>query len=171
MLKNDTPDNRTNTVDNQITEFDELLVYIDKLASNKLGYPVSLLSYLGIIDNSILGIRHGSLANVLLNNVGDPFKDSETSLMEVKKHEREIFSILGKYYGLADNEARGYVTTGGTEGNFAALWWSKRFLINTAISSLTAIDDLIKKQEKEEQDLLVALKKIPINSFTKNYRY
>ena len=165
MLKKNTPDNHLTTLDNRVSDFRKLLAYIDELAIHKLGYPVSLLTYLGIVDNRELGIQPGTLANVLLNNVGDPFKDSETSLMEVKKHEREVIAILERFYGLNKDDARGYVTTGGTEGNFAALWWSKRYLINNAIDSLIKTDDLIKQQLKEEQDLSVALNKMPINSY------
>ncbi len=165
MLKVDTPENCESVVETQKKEFEDLLLYIDKLATHKLGYPVSLLTYLGIIDNSVLGIQAGSLANILINNVGDPFKDSETSLMEVKVHERAIISMLEKYYGVDKDQARGYVTTGGTEGNFAALWWSKRYLINKAIDSLTSTDNLIKQQIKEEQELIQSLNKIPMNSY------
>lgn len=150
------------TKHNSTQEFAELLDYINTLAQHKLGYPVSLLTYLGVIDNSALGILPGTLANVLLNNVGDPFKDSETSLMEVKHHEREVIAILERYYGMAKGEARGYVTSGGTEGNFAGLWWSKRYLINMAIDSLIRTDDCIKRQIKEEQDLEKSLTKISL---------
>lgn len=156
---------RLNNLENQVNDFKALLRYIDKLASHKLGYPVSLLTYLGIVDNQVLGIQPDSLANVLLNNVGDPFKDSETSLMEVKKHEREIIKIFENYYGFGKNEARGYVTTGGTEGNFAGLWWSKRYLINTLLPILIETDDKIKLIVKEEQDLMLGLNKIPTNDY------
>src|SRR4029079_3550630 len=122
-------------------DYKALLRYVNYLASHKMGYPVSLLSYLGVINNKVLGILPGSLANILLNNVGDPFKDSETSLLEVKKHEREVLRILEHFYGLAEGEARGYVTTGGTEGNFAGLWWAKRYLINSSLESLIKYDD------------------------------
>lgn len=142
-------------------DFKSLLLYIHHLASHKMGYPVSLLTYLGLVDNRILGIKPGSLANVLLNNVGDPFKDSLTSLMEVKGFERKLIAILEKYYGMKEDEARGYVTTGGTEGNFGALWWSKRNLINQALPQLIKTDDAIKLQTTEEQELTSALTKIP----------
>lgn len=154
------PDNSSTNFDYQIDDYKALLRYVNLLASHKLGYPVSLLTYLGVVNNRILGIQPGTLANILLNNVGDPFKDSETSLLEVKKHERRIISILERFYGLANDEARGYVTTGGTEGNFASLWWSKRFLINSALDTLIQTDDLIKLQAKNEQASLAALAKI-----------
>lgn len=146
-------------------DFKSLLLYIDQLANNKMGYPVSLLTFLGIVDNRILGIKPGTLANVLLNNVGDPFKDSLTSLMEVKGFERKLIAILEKYYGMQKNEARGYVTTGGTEGNFGALWWSKRYLINCALQQLIQQDDALKLQATEEQELISALSKIPLNQY------
>jgi histidine decarboxylase len=158
-------DDSSSDIDYRMDDFKSLLRYVNHLASHKLGYPVSLLTYLGIVNNQELGIKYGSLANVLLNNVGDPFKDSETSLLEVKKHEREIIAILEKYYGLPLNDARGYVTTGGTEGNFASLWWSKRYLINTTLSLLVKNDNEIKLQQKEDQELEAALSKIPLNQY------
>lgn len=153
--------------DNQLDDYDALLRYINELANHKMGYPVSLLTYLGVVDNKVLGIEPGSLANVLLNNVGDPFKDSETSRMEVKRHERKLLAILEKYYGLPPQSIRGYVTTGGTEGNFAGLWWSKRFMINTALPQLVKKDDEIKQLIRQEQELLAGLAKIPNNDYQK----
>ena len=164
MWKKWIQDNRA-SIDYRTDDFASLLRYVDELASHKLGYPVSLLTYLGVVDNRVLGIMPGTLANVLLNNVGDPFKDSETSLLEVKKHEREIIHILEKYYGMQQDELKGYVTTGGTEGNFASLWWSKRFLINSLLNKLIATDDLIKLQTTEEQEIFVNLAKIPNNEY------
>lgn len=158
-------DHGSGRIENKIQDFRALFCYINHLAKHKLGYPVSLLTYLGVVDNQVLGIKPDSLANVLLNNVGDPFKDSETSLMEVKVHERKLISILEKYYGLNEDEARGYVTTGGTEGNFAGLWWSKRYLINRSLDKLIKTDDIIKLQTKEEQELMTALAKISTNAY------
>lgn len=149
----------------QAADFQALLSYINELASHKMGYPVSLLTYLGLVNNKVLGIEPGTLANVLLNNVGDPFKDSETSLMEVKRHERMLIHVLENYYGLEQDEARGYVTTGGTEGNFAGLWWSKRFLINNAIDALIQADNAIKLYQKQEQELMVSIAKTPLDDF------
>lgn len=153
------------TKTNQLNDYNELWRYIEELADNKLGYPVSLLSHLDILDNSSLGIQPHSLANVLLNNVGDPFKDSETSLMEVKKHERRLISILSKFYGMEEGSMRGYVTTGGTEGNFAGIWWSKRYLINKAINLLMSTDDKVKQLTKQEEQQMLDLNKIPINDY------
>jgi len=165
MWKKGIQDNRSNDYDYRTDDFKALLRYVHQLASHKLGYPVSLLTYLGIVNNQALGIQPGTLANILLNNVGDPFKDSETSLLEVKKHEREIIAILEKFYGLPKDGVRGYVTTGGTEGNFASLWWSKRYLINKALDVLIERDNTIKLLLKKEQELDASLVKIPNNDY------
>lgn len=162
-----TAEQYTDAADYRVDDFKALLDYINQLATHKLGYPVSLLTYLGIVDNEILGIKHDSLANVLLNNVGDPFKDSETSLLEVKRHEREVISLLERFYGLAPNNIRGYVTTGGTEGNFAGLWWSKRFLINAGLDDLIETDNRIKLFEKDELEQTGLLNKIALNDYQK----
>lgn len=166
MVRKKIPNRQSKDLESENENFKTLLHYILQLASHKLGYPVSLLSHLGIVDNTVLGIMPRSLANVLLNNVGDPFKDSETSLMEVKKHERELISILERYYGLLEGQAKGYVTTGGTEGNFASLWWSKRYLISVSLPSLIKTDDEIKIQINQEQELTAELAKIPFNDYS-----
>ncbi len=165
MWRKSSSNDRIDFNDSQLDDYDALLRYINTLAHNKLGYPVSLLTFLGIVDNKELGIKTGSLANVLLNNVGDPFKDSETSRMEVKRHERKLIAMLERYYGLPEFSVRGYVTTGGTEGNFAGLWWSKRFLINSALPAIIDRDDVTKLKIKEEQELTAALAKIPNNDY------
>ncbi len=158
-------DDRPQFTDNQLDDYNALLRYITDLAQHKLGYPVSLLTFLGLVDNKRLGIKSGSLANILLNNVGDPYKDSETSRMEVKRHERKLLAILEKFYGLPEHGARGYVTTGGTEGNFAGLWWSKRFMVNEVLPKLIKKDDEIKQLQREEQENSAGLVKIPNNDY------
>jgi histidine decarboxylase len=166
MWQHDQPDNGLGGKNERDDEFNSLLLRIDELARHKLGYPVSLLTYFGAVDNKVLGITPGSLANVLLNNVGDPFKDSETSLMEVKRHERDIIAILEHFFGMKEDTVRGYVTTGGTEGNFAGLWWTKRYLINSTVDTLIHYDDTIKKLERDEQESMSGLSKIHLNDYT-----
>lgn len=164
MWKNWFKDNDA-LVDYDTEDYGALERYVNQLAKNKLGYPVSLLTYLGVVNNNMLGIQQGTIANVLLNNVGDPFKDSETSLLEVKRHERAVLSILEKYYGVEKGGTRGYVTTGGTEGNFASLWWSKRYVINKSLDNLVGADSVVKLKQKEEQELMTELNKIPVNQY------
>lgn len=152
--------NRSRHDSYRLDNFKELLSYLKELAKHKLGFPVSLLTYLGIVNTKVFGIKSRSIANILLNNVGDPFKDSETSLLEVKRHEREILFILEKYFGLEQHQIKGYVTSGGTEGNFAALWWSKRYLINMGMRDIISTDDAIKLKLKEEQECYAQIAKI-----------
>lgn len=125
----------------------------DSLAT-KIGYPSSLMSNLygefrdhdclvsngnstpKLIDNEILGIKLGSFAEVFINNVGDPWQDSKsTDSHEIKIIEREVIEILGKCFGLAKEHTRGYVTSGGTESNMAAIWWAKLKLMNKSTIS------------------------------------
>lgn len=56
---------------------------------------------------------------LLLNNVGDPFENSNYKL-HTKKFELQILSFFAKLYDLNENYW-GYITTGGTEGNMHGL--------------------------------------------------
>jgi histidine decarboxylase len=57
----------------------------------------------------------------LLNNVGDPFEDSNYKLHS-KKFEKEVLKFFAQLYGLkTTKEYWGYITTGGTEGNMHGL--------------------------------------------------
>lgn len=109
--------------------FKNLEKYLYSLAEKKMGFPTSLLaSNPTFIDNQVLGIRRNSLANILINDVGDPFKKSETWRIEVKDYEMKLIQTLSAFYGIPKGQGRGYITTGGTEGNEACLRWSKQFL-------------------------------------------
>lgn len=116
------------------TAYIDLLNKLREEEKYKLGYPESLMSVYKdpmsnrkLIDNRILGIEDDSIADKLLLNVGDPAIDS-TSFTEAKHFEREVIDIFGKYFKLDTGEAAGYVTGGGTEGNFSGLWWSRTYL-------------------------------------------
>ncbi|AIK95615.1 aminotransferase class V-fold PLP-dependent enzyme [Candidatus Odyssella acanthamoebae] len=119
--------------------------------SHKLGYPVSLMASLyneqrgkedievfhesglerhKIINNSVLGILPGSLAEMFLVNVGDPRYESNSHPIEAKKIERDVIEIMTTYLGLSPGKGAGYVTAGGTEANFAGLWWSRQYLLH-----------------------------------------
>ncbi len=131
------------------------------IASSKMGYPVSLMSSLygdytkeglsitsalkgqKFIDNSYLGIEHGSLADIFIVNVGDPAKESLTARLEVKEFEQEIIQIFGKYLGHDPQDTAGYVASGGTEGNLACLWWSKLWIINKSANIINNLQAVI----------------------------
>ena len=105
---------------------------------HKLGYPASLYQSLrGYFSERgmVLNLRSKKLAgeplldlgnfNFFINNPGDPFFFSKNYLGHTCVFEQEVIRILGQYYGLPADQARGFVTSGGTEGNFAALWWAR----------------------------------------------
>lgn len=52
-----------------------------------------------------------------MNNCGDPFEAGNYS-MDSKRSEREILKMFAENFSLKDGEYWGYVTSGGTEGNF-----------------------------------------------------
>ncbi|WP_032114018.1 pyridoxal-dependent decarboxylase [Candidatus Paracaedibacter symbiosus] len=133
--------------------------------SHKLGYPVSLMASLyneqrgkedievfhepglerhKIINNSVLGILPGSLAEMFLVNVGDPRYESNSHPIETKKIERDVIEIMTAYLGLSPGKGAGYVTAGGTEANFAGLWWSRRYLLHKNEALIQEISHKIK---------------------------
>ncbi len=118
-------------------DYDAVLRRLREVRHRKLGYPESLLGSLQTetgdkhwIDFAPLGIMPGSLADQLIANVGDPFVDSTSFSLEIKDVERAVIRRLGAFFGLPDGDAAGYVTSGGTEANLAALWWHRRALVH-----------------------------------------
>lgn len=106
---------------------------MNELATRKLGFPSSFLASMPeMVNNEHLGIRSHSLANILINNVGDPYSPADTYQMEVKRYEVEVLEIVASLLGVPGRDAAGYVTSGGTEGNLAGLWWCKRWLTSGA---------------------------------------
>lgn len=142
-------------------KYRNILEFCNQELSTKIGYPGSLMSAIygeidqdqirvghtknKIINNKIIGILPGSLAEVLINNVGSPWTESESYSVEVKNIEREVIEILGRYFGLDKHTSRGYVTSGGTESNTACMWWSRLWLCNKRI-------ELLREQIKEREN-------------------
>lgn len=73
-----------------------------------------------IVDSSSLGIIPGSLADTYNFCYGDP---SDPKALWGNPHEKEVVEIMGKLLGIQD--VTGYMSSGGTEGNLAAIWWCK----------------------------------------------
>jgi histidine decarboxylase len=81
-----------------------------------------------IIPRDVLGIEPGSLADVYINNVGWPADKVPTYHFHTRGLEMDIIRIFEKYYMVPTGTLRGFVTTGGTEGNFTGLWWQREYL-------------------------------------------
>lgn len=120
------------------------ILRLNTLAQSKIGYPVSLLDMMDgqitdtgikigeighrVIPREVLGIKPGSLADAYINNVGWPMDSINTFGLNTRDIERDIIRMFEKFYRLQPDHMRGFVTTGGTEGNFAGLWWLRDFL-------------------------------------------
>lgn len=127
---------------------------MNALSHNKLGFPTSLMgSNSSFVHYELLGIRPGSLASILINHAGDPFVEADTYHMEAKTQEVALINTLATYFGIPEGEGRGYVTSGGTEGNDACLRWSKQYLIRSLWEPLTEFLDE-KKTLSEEMNAL-----------------
>jgi histidine decarboxylase len=83
-----------------------------------------------IIPREVLGIKPGSLADVYMNNVGWPQDDQVCSSwhLDSKDLECDIIRMFALLYGWNAEDTRGFVTSGGTEGNFSGLWWQRDYL-------------------------------------------
>ncbi|MCP4808662.1 MAG: hypothetical protein GY913_08560 [Proteobacteria bacterium] len=119
-------------------------IHLHHLAETKVGYPVSLLDTLrgrftdeGValdphgsrfIPREILGVRPGSLADVYINNLGWPQDSITTFRLNSRDLERDIIRFFARLY--QHDELRGFITSGGTEGNFTGLWWNRDHLVH-----------------------------------------
>jgi histidine decarboxylase len=81
-----------------------------------------------VIPRQILGIRPDSLADVYINNIGWPQDKIGTFFLDTHELEMDIIRMFGRFFECPDGLLRGYVTTGGTEGNFSGLWWNRDYL-------------------------------------------
>ncbi|KAK4422368.1 Serine decarboxylase [Sesamum alatum] len=99
-----------------MTEFQE---HLTERASHSLGYHLNLsCNYL--MDLSPLLRFH-------INNVGDPFKESNFGLHS-RKFEVEVLDWFAQLWEIEKDEYWGYVTNGGTEGNLQALLLGRELL-------------------------------------------
>ncbi|KAL7150669.1 hypothetical protein ABFS83_05G129700 [Erythranthe nasuta] len=93
------------TVTKIMSEFQEHLI---ERSNHFLGYPGNL-NCKHLVDLS-------PLLSFLLNNVGDPFKESNFGLHS-KKFEVAVLDWFAELWEIENDEYWGYVTNGGTEGN------------------------------------------------------
>ena len=103
-------------MDTQTKErLDDLLQDFEALRDRQVGYPCNqdfdysaLLPFLAYVPN----------------NVGDPFHDSNF-LSNTHEMEREVIGIFADMMHLPQEDAWGYVTSGGTEGNMYGLYMGR----------------------------------------------
>ena len=102
-----------------------------------------------ILDLTSLGILDHKPASTYLNNVGSPFESNPTA-HNSKKIESLLIEKLAYFFKELPSKLFGYVTTGGTEGNLAALWWHREYLTkhNVDIKKINQIEYLANQQNK-----------------------
>lgn len=111
------------TLEHRLRDFQQ---QTELMIENTLGYP-SNRQYAFNINPELFGFKNGTLATTHLNNIASPF--STINITNSKEFEIELINKLSIFFNF--NDAFGYVTGGGTEGNFAAIWWHRNYLRKT----------------------------------------
>ena len=94
---------------------DELLSLFEDASRRQVGYPVNQdYDYTDLLPF----LRYSA------NNVGDPFEGTNFR-MNTHEIEREVITWFSDLMGLDRQEAWGYVTSGGTEGNMYGLYMGR----------------------------------------------
>ncbi len=146
---------------------DSLLDNIDALSQSFAGYPCNLN-----FDYSELT----PFFNYCVNNVGDPFEDSNFRL-NTHELEREVIAQFANLLHLDPEQAWGYVTSGGTEGNMYGLYMGRElfpdgvvyfsqdthYSVVKLLRVLKARNIMLKSQDNGEVDYLDLYETIRIN--------
>ena len=110
--------------DNSTQErLDSLLSKFEEMSSRFVGYPCNQdFDYSALLP----------FLAYTANNVGDPFHDSN---FQVNTHEmeREVIGFFADLMRLPRDEAWGYVTSGGTEGNMYGLYMGRETFPNGVV--------------------------------------
>ncbi|MCD8205074.1 MAG: pyridoxal-dependent decarboxylase [Clostridia bacterium] len=80
------------------------------------GYPLNMEDYTYLVQY----LRYLESKTFLMNNCGDPYQGGN-SRMDSKEIERAILRVVAGNFGLKVGEYWGYMTSGGTEGNYWAI--------------------------------------------------
>ncbi|KAL0312152.1 UNVERIFIED_CONTAM: Serine decarboxylase [Sesamum radiatum] len=109
---------RADRLSKTVTKFQE---HLRERVSYYLGYPAnhSCSHYLNL----------STLLQFNMNNVGDPFKESDHGLHS-KKFEVGVLDWFAGLWGIDKDEYWGYVTNGGTEANLHAILLGRELLPN-----------------------------------------
>lgn len=99
----------SNTIGQELSVFMEQLKQKTELHA---GYPYNLTC-----DYTLLS----KFFNYLLNNAGDPFIEPDFGLHS-RKFEQEVLAFFANLYKIPHQDFWGYVTSGGTEGNFYGIF-------------------------------------------------
>ena len=146
---------------------DSLLDQIEELSQSFAGYPCNLN-----FDYSELF----PFLKYCVNNVGDPFDDSNFRL-NTHALEREVIAQFADLLHLDQQQAWGYVTSGGTEGNMYGLYMGRELLpdgvvyfsqdthysVVKLLRVLKARNIMLKSQDNGEVDYLDLYETIRIN--------
>lgn len=146
-LQRENDSTRESRSDNSI-DLRELRDNIEEANSHKLSYPESLMTALynnfptlkegidisfkktannyKVLNFGDVGIVPGSLCDKFLMCLGDPKIWNMNEGYGLHDCENEVIRMLGKH--LEIEKPVGYITSGGTEGNLAGVWWCKRYL-------------------------------------------
>lgn len=111
----------TRLPESQIRErLDGLLQDIQSAAQRQVGYPTNqILDYSPLLP----------FLSYSINNVGDPFYDSNYRC-NTHEIEREVIAGFAGLMRIAPEDAWGYVTSGGTEGNMYGLYLARELFPN-----------------------------------------
>lgn len=94
-----------------------------------LGYPGNK-EHAFPIDLSVLGTLENTFANTHMISIGVPYSHKPCTANSIKELEQNMIATVFTHLGSTQENSFGYVTGGGTEANFAAIWWHREFLIN-----------------------------------------
>ncbi len=94
--------------------------------SHTIGYPVNQNVDL---QEFYRWFADSGLANVAMNNVGNPRKDSLYSL-NTHQFENEVIDFFAPLYGFTKDEAWGFVTYSGTDGNNHGVYFGVKYLLS-----------------------------------------
>ena len=108
-----------------IDSLDNIKENIQNANQYALGYPVNR-EHAFKIDYNKLGVVEHSFSATYLNNIASPYYHGAYTIDNIKQIEVKLIEKLAVHFNLIN--PFGYVTYGGTEANFVALWWHRQYL-------------------------------------------
>ncbi len=127
----------------RIEHYEKIIKRLQKYSETRMGHPytgpargyftdtrwvVDSTADCKLIDNTVLGIIPGSIADTYINNSGSPYTKSKLIQRDVKDIEIDLLNILASFFNYPAEVMRGYVTSGATEASLSCLWWLRENL-------------------------------------------